>query len=89
MQVDIYQSTNAPGPYLLVRRDAGRVTAPDSVRANFVPGRLVKRLRMISTDAIAGLNVAEAIDAIIRHKYYVAQAGINFDRVAGRRLPAL
>jgi uncharacterized protein YcgL (UPF0745 family) len=89
MQVDIYQSTNAPGPYLLVRRDAGRVTAPDTVRANFVPGRLVRRLRIISTDVIAGFDVGEAIDAIIRDKYYVAQAGIDFDRVAGRRLPTL
>jgi len=89
MQVDVYQSTNSPGPYLLVRRDTGRVTAPDSVRANFVPGRLVKRLRIISTDVIAGLNVGEAIDAIIRDKYYVTQAGIDLDRVAGRRLQTL
>jgi hypothetical protein len=89
MHVDVYQSTKTPGPYLLVRRDAGRVTAPDSVRVNFVPGRLVKRLRIISTDVIAGLNVGDAIDAIIRDKYYVAQAGIDLDRIAGRRLPTL
>ena len=87
MHVDVYQSTNVPGPYLLVRRDSGRVSAPDAVRAGFVPGRLVKRLRIISTDLIVGLNTPEAIVAILRDKYYVAQDPIDFDQITGQRLP--
>jgi uncharacterized protein YcgL (UPF0745 family) len=87
MHVDVYESTKTPGPYLLVRRDAGRMAAPLDVRAGFVPGQLVTRLRMISTDMIAGLNVVEAIAAIHRHKYYVAQGPVDFDRIVGQRLP--
>ena len=79
MHVDVYQSTKVPGPYLLVRRDAGRISAPEAVRAGFVPGRLVRQLRIISTDLIVGLNAPEAIDAILRDNYYVAQDPINFD----------
>jgi hypothetical protein len=86
MHVDVYQSTKAPGPYLLVRRDAGRISAPEAIRAGFVPGRLVKRLRIISTDSIVGLNTPEAIVAILRDKYYVAQAPIDFDHLIGLRL---
>jgi hypothetical protein len=89
MHVDVYQSTKAPGPYLLVRRDAGRISAPEAIRAGFVPGRLVKRLRIISTDSIAGLNTPEAIVAILRDKYYVAQDPIDFDHLVGLRLTSL
>ena len=74
-----------PGPSRLVRRDAGRVSAPEAIRAGFVPGRLVKRLRIMSTDLIVGLNAPEAIDAILRDKYYVAQDPIDFDHLVRRR----
>jgi hypothetical protein len=87
MHVDVYESTTTPGPYLLVQRGGGRMAAPERVRAGFVPGRLVTRLRMISTDAIVGLDVVEAIAAIHRNKYYVAQGPIEFDVVHGQRLP--
>jgi uncharacterized protein YcgL (UPF0745 family) len=89
MHVDVYQSTKSPGPYLLVRRDAGRISAPEAIRAGFVPGRLVKQLRIISTDSIAGLNAPEAIVAILRDKYYVAQDPIDFDHLVGLRLSTL
>ena len=89
MHVDVYESTRTPGPYLLVRRGAGRMAAPDTVRAGFVPGQLVTQLRMISTDKVVGLNVVEAIAAIHRDKYYVAQGPIDFNCVVGQRLPSL
>lgn len=89
MHVDVYQSTKAPGPYLLVRRDAGRMSAPESIRAGFVPGRLVKRLRILSTDLIVGLNAPDAIVAILRDKYYVAPDPIDFDHIAGQRLATM
>jgi len=89
MHVDVYQSTSAPGPYLLVRRDTGRMSAPDDVRANFVPGRLVKQLRIITTDEIVGLKVPEALEAIRQKKFYVAPEPVDFDRVVGKRLFAL
>ena len=86
MHIDVYESTTTPGPYLLVQRNAGRMAAPDEVRAGFIPGHLVKRLRMISTDAIVGLNVGEAIAAIHRDQYYVASGPIDFSQVIGQRL---
>jgi hypothetical protein len=46
----------------------------------------VKQLRIISTDSIAGLNAPEAIVAILRDKYYVAQDPIDFDHLVGLRL---
>jgi len=86
MHVDVYESTKTPGPYLLVSRGTGRMAAPVDVRAGFVPGQLVVRVRMISTDAVAGLNVPEAIAAIHRDKYYVAHGPIDFHRIVGQRL---
>lgn len=87
MDVDIYESTQTRGPYLLVRRDAGRMAAPADVRARFVPGQLVTRLRILSTDKILGLNVVEAVAAIHRDKYFVAQGPIDFGRIIGQRRP--
>ncbi len=86
MHLDVYESTTIKGPYLLVKRDAGRIEAPASVRAGFVPGQLVKQPRLISTDSIAGLNVGEAIAAIHRDHYYVAAGPIDFSHVIGLRL---
>ncbi len=87
MHVDVYESTQTPGPYLLVLRGTGRMAAPDAVRASFVPGHLVQQLRMISTDVIAGLDVAAAITAIHRDKYFVAAGPIEFGQISGQRLP--
>lgn len=87
MHIDVYRSTRAPGPYLLVRRGTGRVAAPEAVRSEFVPGELVKQLRMISTDSIAGLDSAAAITAIQQERYYVAPGPVDFERVTGQRLP--
>ena len=86
MHVDVYESTTSPGPFLLVRRGTGRMAAPVEVRAAFVPGRLVTRVRIISTDTLVGLNVVEAIAAIQRDRSYVAQGPINFHRIVGQRL---
>jgi hypothetical protein len=65
------------------------MAAPDSIRAGFVPGQLVTRVRIISTDSVVGLNVVEAIAAIHRDKYYVAQGPIDFANVVGQRLQTL
>jgi uncharacterized protein YcgL (UPF0745 family) len=89
LHVDVYESTKNPGPYLLVRRGAGRMAAPDSIRAGFVPGQLVTRVRIISTDSVVGLNVVEALAAIQRDKYYVAQGPVDFANVVGQRLQTL
>jgi len=85
MDVDVYESTKTRGPYLIVQRDRGRIAAPGDVRARFVPGQLVMRLRMIATDTIVGLNVVEAIAAILRDRYYVAQGPIDFGQIVGQQ----
>jgi hypothetical protein len=62
------------------------MAAPVDVRADFVPGQLVVRVRIISTDAVAGLNVVDALAAIQREKYYVASGPVDFHRIVGQRL---